>query len=117
MKRRGNCYVTCEALYHLLGGKAAGLTPHTVRHDGDVHWYLVQDVYLDTSAGSSRRAALVLDPTRAQFKTAPPYHLGRGRGFLTREPSRRARDLMDRMVWQGNKPSAPRVLRTEGKPR
>lgn len=32
-KRRGNCYVAAEALYHLLGGKAAGYVPHTVRHE------------------------------------------------------------------------------------
>ena len=29
-KRRGNCYVTCEALYHLLGGKAAHYTPRVM---------------------------------------------------------------------------------------
>lgn len=32
--RRGNCYVTSEALYHLLGGKAAGWTPHSLKHEG-----------------------------------------------------------------------------------
>jgi hypothetical protein len=43
---RGNCYVTCEALYHLLGGAAAGYIPHRVRHEGDVHWYLVLRTHL-----------------------------------------------------------------------
>ena len=92
--RRGNCYVTCEALYHLLGGKAAGLTPHTVRHEGVVHWYLVHD------CGMAATHDVVIDPTVRQFKTTPPYHKGRGRGFLTRRPSRRARAMMDAMVWQ-----------------
>ncbi len=85
---RGNCYVTCEALYHLLGGKDAGYTPHTVRHEGDVHWFLVM------------HNGYIIDPTASQFKTAPPHHLGRGRGFLTKEPSKRAKALMKIMVYQ-----------------
>ncbi len=44
-KRRGNCYVTCEALFYLLGGKNAGYIPHTVKHEGGVHWYLVRREY------------------------------------------------------------------------
>ena len=92
-RARGNCYVTCEALYHLLGGKAAGYTPHTVRHGDSVHWYLVLK---DARSGGTT----VIDPTAGQFDVAPPYHLGRGRGFLTRGPSRRARELMARLVWK-----------------
>jgi hypothetical protein len=99
MKRRGNCYVTCEALYHLLGGKEAGYVPHTVRHEGDVHWYLVHDVYTGPSWGSDTEH-IIIDPTAVQFKTTPPYHLGRARGFLTKQPSKRAREMMKRMVWQ-----------------
>lgn len=87
MTSRGNCYVTCEALYHLLGGKIAGYTPHTVRHEGDVHWFLV--------LGEST----IIDPTASQFKTPPPYHLARGRGFLTKTPSKRARELMRCLVY------------------
>ena len=86
--RRGNCYVASEALYHLLGGRAAGWKPATVRHEGAVHWYLVH------------ASGLVLDPTAAQFRRPPPYERGRGRGFLTRHPSKRARLLMDSLVYQ-----------------
>lgn len=86
--RRGNCYVTCEALYHLLGGKRAGWVPKTVRHEGDTHWFLVH------------ASGLILDPTASQFKRKVPYARARGRGFLTRAPSRRARALMDVLVWQ-----------------
>lgn len=85
-KRRGNCYVTCEALYHLLGAKH--WTPMNVRHEGDSHWFLKHD------------SGLIVDPTADQFKTTPPYHLARGRGFLTRRPSLRARALMEKMLWQ-----------------
>lgn len=76
---RGNCYVTSEALYHLLGGKASGWTPHTVRHEGDVHWFLVHE------------SGLVLDPTATQFRSPVPYALARGRGFLTRAKQARCR--------------------------
>lgn len=104
--RRGNCYVACEALYHLLGGKEAGWVPHTVHHEGSIHWYLVHRdepeartrvAKLETSIVGSQ---LVLDPTVSQFKTKPNYWKGRGRGFLTKEPSRRAQALMEKMVWQ-----------------
>lgn len=90
MKRRGNCYVTCEALFHLLGGKKAHLVPHTVRHEGAVHWYLVR----------KGTFPVVIDPTRSQFKRPVPYHKGRGRGFLTKKPSKRAREMMQKMVYQ-----------------
>ena len=93
---RGNCYVACEALYHLLGGKRAGLVPHTVRHEGVVHWYLV----LYSLPRRVRDGGIVIDPTAVQFATPPDYTRGRGRGFLTKMPSDRARQLMDRLVWQ-----------------
>jgi hypothetical protein len=91
MTARGNCYVASEALYHLLGGKAAGWTPIQMRWGGDSHWAL------------RHRSGLILDPTRNQF-TKKPTDLdwdihGRGRGFLTREPSRRAAELMTRILW------------------
>ena len=43
---------------------------------------------------------IILDPTRDQFKDEPPYQEGRGRGFLTKGPSKRAREMMERMLWQ-----------------
>jgi hypothetical protein len=107
MKRsRGNCYVTCEALYHLLGGRASGYVPHTVRHEGSVHWYLVLRTAVTTSStyhdgyAETSMVDRVVDPTASQFKTTPDYSRGRGRGFLTKRPSKRARALMRRLVWQ-----------------
>jgi hypothetical protein len=96
-KRRGNCYVTCEALYHLLGGKAAGWEAHHVKHEGDTHWWLERWTY-EPQLGC--QFITRLDPTVSQFKTKPPYEKGRCGGFLTIEPSRRAKALMDKMVWQ-----------------
>lgn len=118
MKHRGNCYVTCEALYHLL--KQAGewtpgngwgeLVPHRVRHEGDVHWYLVlrlvdgfheyRDLRTKQTRYKQRFRYVYLDPTSSQFKTRPPYEEGRASGFLTKEPSKRARELMKKLVWQ-----------------
>jgi hypothetical protein len=83
--------VTCEALYHLLGGRAGGWKPATVRHEGDVHWYLVHS------------SGLVLDPTRAQFLRRPDYARGRGRGFLTKRPSRAAARLILQLLYQDDK--------------
>jgi hypothetical protein len=88
MNKRGNCYVSCEALYHLIGGKLAGWKAMTLRHEGDVHWYLIH------------KSGLIIDPTISQFKKKPDYSKGRGRGFLTKKPSKRAVEMMEIMVWQ-----------------
>jgi hypothetical protein len=81
----GYCYVACEALYHALGGKAAGYTPMCIQHEGGPHWWL---------RGPSGE---VVDPTAAQFSSPVPYERGVGKGFLTREPSARARVVLERM--------------------
>jgi hypothetical protein len=90
---RGNCYVTSEALYHLMGGKSAGWKPMTVRTAKDVHWYL------------QHSSGLILDATAHQFPPGdgPDYSKGRGRGFLTKGPSHRAQQLMQTMLWQSGK--------------
>jgi len=85
---RGNCYVTSEALYHLLGGKAAGWKPMRVEHEGDMHWFLYNVL-------SGQR----LDATAKQFKTKPPYDKAIGCGFLTKTASKRARSMMSEMLW------------------
>lgn len=95
-RQKGNCYVTCEALYHLLGGKDGGLTPMVVRHEGATHWFLMLSVH---------NYNIILDPTVGQFKTDPPYPKARGCGFLTRKPSKRAQQLMHTLVWQNGKDS------------
>lgn len=82
----GHCYVASEALYHMLGGNAAGWVPHHVKHEGEPHWYL-----------KNKTNGAILDPTAGQFKTPVPYAEGRGKGFLTKEPSRRAVELISRI--------------------
>lgn len=80
----GHCYVACEALYH-LGLREAGWRPVVIHHEGVSHWFLRNDL------------GEIIDPTAGQFATTVPYHDGRGCGFLTKGPSRRARILMERV--------------------
>lgn len=86
--KRGNCYVTSEALFHLLGGKESGWVPMTVQHEGGTHWFL------------RNRSGMILDATVSQFRRAPNYSKARGRGFLTKQPSKKAKALMETLVWQ-----------------
>jgi len=81
----GHCYVVSEALYHLMGGKAAGIVPLHMVHDGVSHWAL------RLADGS------VLDATADQFITQPDYSKAVGSGFLTKRPSKRAGILLERI--------------------
>jgi len=90
MSKRGNCYVTSEAIYHLIGGKRAGWIPQVLRlPDGGTHWFL-----------QHRETGLIIDATRSQFTSKPRYETSRGSGFLTKGPSKRARALMKKLVWK-----------------
>ena len=88
----GHCYTAAEAAYHMLGGKDAGWTPHVLSNatwpegldPGETHWYV------------KHASGRVVDPTAAQFPDKVPYEKGTPKGFLTREPSKRARTIMER---------------------
>lgn len=87
----GHCYASAEALYHILGGKESGLTPQVAKFETDgitmTHWWL-KDKNGD-----------IIDPTSNQFTDSqPPYHLGKGAGFLTKHPSNRAKTIISRIV-------------------
>jgi hypothetical protein len=78
-----HCYVASESLYHALGGAASGWTPCTLRMGpDDVHWWLRD------------RSGRVLDLTAAQYDAPVDYEKGTGRGFLTKQPSRRAQTVL-----------------------
>jgi hypothetical protein len=81
----GQCYVASEAAYYLLGGKEEGWKPMFVRHLGASHWYL------------QHSSGYILDLTYNQFKTPVDYSRGRGTGFLTKAPSKRAMKLLTRI--------------------
>ncbi len=85
----GRCYAGSEAVYHLAGGKAAGLTPvvHSVTDYASrvvvSHWWL------------RTRDGARIDVTAHQFRGwLPSYEKGRGCGFLTRGPSAEAREII-----------------------
>lgn len=82
----GHCYVASEAIYHQLGGKGAGWTPQSIRHEGGPHWFL------------KHQDGTVIDATADQFCTPVPYDQARGCGFLTRQPSARTQAVLDRLA-------------------
>ena len=91
----GHCYVASEALFHLLGGRASDYRPFHGKDDtGDTHWWLV-----DTFTGA--RHDVTADQYYSVGKT-PPYDAGRMGTFLTREPSKRARIVMERLNLKRN---------------
>ena len=82
----GHCYVASEALFHLTKG---ALKPHHVWHQGFSHWYLASKYE-------------IVDLTVDQFMVSgmlvlPNYSTGKRAGFLTKEPSKRCRILLDRV--------------------
>ncbi len=80
----GYCYVASEAAWHLLGGAESTYRPRQIQHEGVSHWYLYRE-----NGG-------VLDLTACQFDRPVPYDRGRGRGFLTAAPSKRAQVVIER---------------------
>jgi hypothetical protein len=85
---RGNCYAASEAAFHLLRGKAGGWKPMRMRYKNDTHWFLKHE------------SGLILDLTAQQFKKPPDYSRAVGSGFLTRKPSKRAREVIQKLLWQ-----------------
>ena len=81
----GHCYVASEAVFHVLGGRAAGITPIHMKHEGQPHWAL------RFSDGS------IVDPTADQFATRPNYSMARAIPFLTVAPSQGAVTLIARI--------------------
>lgn len=85
----GCCYVACEALYHLHAG-AQGYVPAYLKIEGDsifsTHWILIRD------------DGRILDPTADQFKSSPDYSNPLRCGFLTKQPSKRTKKLMQAVI-------------------
>lgn len=79
----GHCYVASEAIFHLAKEVGISLKPMFVSHQGGPHWYL------EGSEG-------IIDPTKEQFSKTVDYSRGRGKGFLTKQPSKRAKELIRR---------------------
>lgn len=85
----GHCYVAAEALWHLLGCTDwKPMCASYVDSEGKAtHWWLVH-----------RQTGETADPTAEQYlPDKPPYHLGKGSGFLTLKPSKRAQVVINRV--------------------
>jgi hypothetical protein len=78
----GHCYVASEALRSLLGPE---WRPMFIEHEGSPHWFLKHE------------DGRILDVTSSQFSSPVPYDKAKGKGFLTREPSARARTVLERV--------------------
>jgi len=68
-----------------VGGKAAGFKPMFIKHEGQPHWWIQ----------SPRNK--VIDITADQFLNPVPYHRSRGKGFLTKIPSKRTQRLLSKL--------------------
>jgi len=86
----GHCYVASEAIFHLLGGKEAGYKAMFIKHEGEPHWWLL---------GPNKK---IIDVTVEQFKTMPNYKKSRCIGFLTKQPSKRAVRVIERVINKWN---------------
>lgn len=81
----GHCYVTAETAYHLFA-KPLGYKPCQIKHEGVSHWFL------------RNKQGDILDLTAEQFETPVPYEKAISKGFLTKQPSKRAQILMQRVL-------------------
>jgi hypothetical protein len=95
----GHCYVASEVLFHLIESKMPSrFFPSIGKDDNGVnHWWLIDSKY-----------GTILDPTADQYISQgrlPPYERGRKCSFLTKEPSRRARIVMERINLKRSAPT------------
>lgn len=81
----GHCYVASEVAYHLKY-KELGFKPHVIKTNGITHWFLKN---INTKE--------ILDLTSEQFDKPIDYNNGKCCGFLTKNPSKRSKTLMERL--------------------
>ena len=84
----GHCYVASEAFFHAAKDLDLDLYPETFRVGGQVHWRLRSRKFPD----------LIIDLTEDQFIGRGRFDTtkARGRGFLTKKPSKRAVEMLKR---------------------
>ncbi len=85
----GHCYIAAEVLWHSLDKK--DFKPMCAVYFDEkgkcTHWWL-----------KNKNTGEILDPTAEQYyPDTPPYTLGRGCGFLTKEPSKRAKIVLNKI--------------------
>lgn len=80
----GHCYVASEVYFHANGGYDAFDVYMLLDDEQPTHWFL-REKATDT----------IIDLTQEQFDEQPLYDEARGTGFLTEEPSNRAKHVLD----------------------
>ena len=81
----GHCYVASEAFFHLTPNPRMW-KPGSIKLKNCVHWILVH-----------RRTGEIVDITAKQFTNPISYDKFVGRGFLTKQPSKRTKILIKRV--------------------
>lgn len=79
----GHCYVASEALYHMWG-KQQGFEPCVMHVNNGTHWFL-------------KRGDQIMDPTKDQFNFELDYSKAKRQAFLTYLPSKRCKQLIERL--------------------
>jgi hypothetical protein len=96
----GHCYIGAEAAFHLLGGRKQKIQSFVITHKwwqqglapGETHWFL------------KNKNGQIIDPTKNQFgKLKINYDAGKACGFLTKQPSKRCKILIERVLLKLNK--------------
>lgn len=77
----GQCYVASECFYYMTGGPYSSFKPQFMRVNRQPHWFLKGD-------------DLIVDITALQFDHILDYSHAKGKGFLTKNPSKRALQLI-----------------------
>ncbi|MFW6172964.1 MAG: DUF7487 domain-containing protein [Elusimicrobiota bacterium] len=85
-KYYGHCYVASECFYHLMGGKGSDYQPMILRTNGISHWFL-----------RHKKTDQIIDITVNQFDDKPDYTKAKNCSFLTSEPSKRTKILIERI--------------------
>ena len=87
----GHCYVGAEALYHLIDKDNYNVYYAVYTDEGGraTHWWL-----------ENKYTKNILDATKEQytyFGLVPPYHLKKRGSFLTKNPSKRAMKVINKV--------------------
>lgn len=82
-KFTGHCYVASETYYHLSNDY---LKVYHIKHENSTHWFLKD------------KNNNIIDITKGQFKTKVPYDKAKRGFFLTKKPSKRSLNLMDKVI-------------------
>ena len=84
----GHCYVASECFYHLLDDNEKQFwTPQILKVNGITHWFLKHN-----------KNNKIIDVTSKQFDFDLNYNESKGCGFLTKNPSKRTKILINRVL-------------------